>query len=123
MAKKKQMKKLPRIKVPKKGALEEAIQETYERECQIAYETETPPVYVEEDSCPMAARILADLCGSDDEDDYADVRYYDEDGNEIDPSEIDPDEWEEVTDEEAEEFNKKEKPPKRKGRSSSCKKR
>ena len=123
MAKKKPMKKPPRVKPPKKGSLEEAIQETYERECQIAYETETPPVYVDEDSCPMAARMLALLGCGDDEDDYAEVRYYDEDGNEIDPSEIDVDEWEEVTDEEAEEFNKKVKQPKRKGRSPSRKKR
>lgn len=122
MAKKKPREEPP-CKAHKNMTLEEAIQETYERECQIAYETETPPVYVDEDSCPMAARMLAMLGCGDDEDDYAEVRYYDEDGNEIDPSEIDVDEWEEVTDEEAEEFNKKVKQPKRKGRSSSRKKR
>ena len=121
MAKKKPRKKPPR-KVHKNMTLEEAIQETYERECQIAYETETPPVYVDEDSCPMAARMLEMLGCSDDEDDYADVRYYDEDGNEIAPSEIDVDEWVEVTDEEAEKFDKRVKPPKRKRRSSPRKK-
>ena len=82
------MKKSPRVKVPKKGSLEGAIQETYERECQIAYETETPPVYVDKDSCPMAARILSDLGEADGEGD-AEVVYVDEDGNELDPNEVD----------------------------------
>lgn len=67
----------------------------------IAYETE-PPVY------------------DDDEDDYAEVRYYDEDGNELDPSEV---EWEEITDEEAEAFKKKVKAKKRERCGSTRKKR
>lgn len=45
-------------------------------------------------------------CG-DDEDDYGEGRYYDEDGNEIDQSEIAIDDFEEVSDEETEEFTKK----------------
>ena len=55
----------------------------------------------------LGVRIWEILGCGDDEDDYGEGRYYDEDGNEIDQSEIAIDDFEEVSDEETEEFTKK----------------
>ena len=77
----------------------EAVEQAYREQCEEALRTETPPVYVDEDSCPMAAHMLS-LLNEADED--GNTEYIDESGNPIDPSELDPSEWVEVDDEEDE---------------------
>lgn len=67
---------------------EKAVEQTYNEQCEEALRTETPPVYVDADSCPMAARILSDLEGDAGRED-GEVSYIDEDGNELDPDEVD----------------------------------
>lgn len=61
---------------------EEAVEQTFRRQCEEAEETEDPPVYVDADSCPMAARILRDL-GEDGGMPDSIMTYIDDDGNEV----------------------------------------
>lgn len=76
------------MKDDEKKVDEKAVEQTYRAQCEEALRTENPPEYIDKDSCPMAARILADL-GEENDEGEAEVVYEDEDGNILDPNEVD----------------------------------